>query len=82
MASYGEHYSRGCELLREHLEGNKRRPRIDQRSFAKSTDLTPSFLNHLLYGRKRPGTETIVKLKQAIGIPVEAWIEPAKPPRT
>jgi len=82
MAVYGEHYTKGCELLRKHLDGDRKKPQIDQRSFAKTAGLTPSFLNHLLYGRKRPGTETIVKLKQAIGIPVEAWVEPANPPKS
>jgi plasmid maintenance system antidote protein VapI len=45
-----------------------------QADAARQLGVSPGFLNHLLRGRKHPGLNLAVKIRDTYGIPVEAWV--------
>jgi DNA-binding transcriptional regulator YdaS (Cro superfamily) len=55
---------------------------MEQTKLAEHIGLTATFLNHLLYGRKRPSVDTAVMIEKKTGgtIPVVAWTQEKKPP--
>lgn len=44
-----------------------------QAEAARGLGVSPAFLNHLIHGRKSPGRELSVKIRDTYGVPVEAW---------
>lgn len=44
-----------------------------QAEAARALGVTPGFLNHLIHGRKMPGRELAVRIRDAYGVPVDAW---------
>jgi len=81
---YGDHYSEGSKLLSRLLSGDGKA--VEQKAFAEAAKLDPTFLNHLLYGRKRPGIETASAIEKASAdfgdpIPASAWAQARQPPK-
>lgn len=84
MSQFGEYYCEGCRLLQKHLNGsNSSGKPLEQKDFAATAGLTPTFINHLLWGRKRPSVDTAVAIEKASSgsIPVSAWTEQKNPPK-
>ena len=82
---YGEYYCEGCRLLQRHLNGaNSGGKTVEQKDFAAQAKLTPTFINHLLWGRKRPSIDTAVQIEKASkgAIPVESWTKQKDPPQS
>jgi transcriptional regulator with XRE-family HTH domain len=85
MSQYGDHYCEGSRLLAKALKGVDGKT-IEQKSFAEAAKLDPTFLNHLLYGRKRPSIATASAIERAAGefgvpIPASTWAQSRQPPK-
>lgn len=52
------------------------RKKITQRTLANDLDTDSSTVSHWENGRRRPGLEEAVALREKTGIPVEAWMQP------
>lgn len=60
----------GRERLRQWIDRSK----LNQLEAAALIGIDHGQLNHILQGRRRPGLDTAVKIEQATGIVVEAWV--------
>lgn len=59
---------------RDRLKAWIERSKLDQVGAARVIGMHPTQLNHILTGKRRPGLDTAVKIEQATGIVVEAWV--------
>lgn len=83
----GEHFSEGSRLLWVALADScggsqaQMRRRLTGQS---GEELRPGVVSRWLYGDHRPGLRMVLQLKEAFGIPIEAWhqspTEPFAPP--
>lgn len=60
----------GRERLRQWISRSK----LTQLEAASVIGMDHTQLSHILMGRRRPGLDTAVKIEQATGIVVEAWV--------
>jgi len=60
----------GRERLRQWIDRSK----VNQLEAAALIGIDHTQLSHILTGRRRPGLDTAVKIEQATGIVVEAWV--------
>lgn len=69
----GAKFNRGAQLLRAEL---------DRRGWSqtklKSELGTDQSISYWLHGDRRPGLEGAIKLRDLLGIPVDAWVQPAQ----
>ena len=72
----GSLFSEGSRLLRQVIEGR----RWSMNEAARQVDATTGMLAQWLFGDRRPGLEWAIKLRDLLGIPVDAWVQPAQAP--
>lgn len=60
----------GRERLRQWITRSK----LDQVEASRIIGMHPTQLSHILSGARRPGLDMAVKIEQATGIVVEAWV--------
>lgn len=46
---------------------------MPQARAARELGCTPAFFNHLIRGRKAPGRELAIRIRDVYGVPVDAW---------
>lgn len=64
----------GRQLLAEALKKKRDAGDIESQAYAaRKMDISPGFMSHLLSGRKKPGRQLSVKLRDAYGVPIDAW---------
>lgn len=71
-AGVGRRFSRGAQLLAAALQ-----ERGWSQTKLKREMATDHAISHWLYGERRPGLEAAIHLRDLLGIPVDAWVEPA-----
>lgn len=49
---------------------------LDRAAIAGRLGLSKPYLCQLLLGEREPGKETMLRIEQAAGIPMRAWLEP------
>jgi len=47
--------------------------KVAQAEAARSLGVSPAFLNHMIHGRKAPGRELAIKIRDLYGVAVDVW---------
>lgn len=44
-----------------------------QAEVARALGVSPAFLNHLIHGRKAPGRELAIRIRDSYGVAIDVW---------